>query len=331
MLFKIKKESGIPLLGTIYFGVIDRGTNLLQIRAYCGCNLNCPFCSVDAGPFSKTRVTEYVVELEYLISYIKEIIKFKDSNNIECHIDSTGEPMLYPSIIELVQELRKLPEVKTISIQTNGTLLTEEKIKQLETAGLSRINLSILSMEPELAKKLSGVPWYDVENIKETAKLIAKSKIDLLIAPVYLPKLNDEEIPKIIKFALEIGAGKNCPPLGIQKFEKHKLGRKPKGIGFQSWWRFYNKYLKSLEKEFNTKLILHPRDFGIYRTKSLPVVMEKNEKLSAKIVAQGWLKKEMIGIARDRCISIMDCQRKEGNIRVKIVSNKHNIYVAVPA
>ncbi|MHA1213282.1 MAG: hypothetical protein ACTSSH_12600 [Candidatus Heimdallarchaeota archaeon] len=33
---------GIPLIGSMYFGVIDRGTSLLQLRTLTGCPLNCP-------------------------------------------------------------------------------------------------------------------------------------------------------------------------------------------------------------------------------------------------------------------------------------------------
>ncbi len=327
MLYEITKETRIPLIGTIYFGIIDRGTNLLQIRASNTCNLNCNFCSVDAGPNSKTRVNHYQVELNYLVETIQKIVKFKGIDDIECHLDSTGEPLSYPHIVKLAEKIKKIPRVKTTSLQTNGTLLSKEKIKKFEKANLDRINLSINSMDSEIAKKLSGMNWYDIEKIKKRAKDIAESKIDLLIAPVYLPKINDEEIPKIIEFAKNVGAGKKFPPLGIQKYEKYKLGRKPSGIKIQSWWKFYNKYLKKLEKEYGVKLILKRQDFGIYKTKALPKTMEKNQKVNAKIVGPGWTKGEMLGVAKNRAISIMNCKKKEGSIKTKIVSNKHNIYV----
>jgi hypothetical protein len=56
---------------------------------------------------------------------------------VECHIDSPGEPMLYPHIVELVKELKKIPEVAVVSMQSNGTLLDAHTIKQLEEAGLT--------------------------------------------------------------------------------------------------------------------------------------------------------------------------------------------------
>ncbi|MDD1656702.1 MAG: radical SAM protein, partial [Methanomicrobiales archaeon] len=65
-LFTITRETGIPLIGSVAFGIIDRGTSLLQVRPSCSCNLNCPFCSVDAGPCSRSRATEYQVDRGYL-------------------------------------------------------------------------------------------------------------------------------------------------------------------------------------------------------------------------------------------------------------------------
>lgn len=140
--FRITRKSEIPLVGSLYFGIIDRGTSLLQVRPSCGCNLNCPFCSVDAGPESTTRATSYEVEMEYLAEAVEEIARFKGTG-VECHIDSPDEPVIYPYLPELITALRQIEEVSVISLQTNGTLLTTAKIAALERAGLDRINLSL--------------------------------------------------------------------------------------------------------------------------------------------------------------------------------------------
>ena len=326
---RITEDSGIPLLGSLYFGIIDRGTSLLQVRPSCGCNLNCPFCSVDAGPESETRATSYEVARDYLVSYAREVAQFK-GNGVECHIDSPGEPMLYPEIAELVADLKEIPEVITVSMQTNGTLLTGEKIRKLETAGLDRINLSLHALEPALARDLAGVPWFDVAKVERAAQEVAKSRIDLLIAPVLMPGINDEEIPGIIRFAQETGAGKGFPALGIQKFERYRYGRTPKGIKVQSWWQFYNRSLKPWEKEYECRLIITPQDFGTVRRPMVPKCFVKGEKTNVVIRAPGWLTGEMIGVAKDRVVSVLNCEKEKGNVRVKIVSAKHGIYVAVP-
>ncbi len=326
---RIAKDSGIPLLGSLYFGVVDRGTSLLQVRPSCGCNLNCPFCSVDAGADSRTRSTSYEVEREYLIDYVEEIAHFKGPG-VECHIDSPGEPMLYREIAELVADLKSIPGVTIISMQTNGTLLSDAMISSLESAGLDRINLSLHALDPAVARELAGVPWFDVSKITGAARAVAQSRIDLLIAPVYLPGINDAEIPKIIRFAQEIGAGKRFPPVGIQKFEKYRYGRIPRRVKVQSWWQFYNKSLRPWEKECGCRLVITPQDFKTERRPMLPKCFEKGEKVTVTIRAPGWLKGEMLGVARDRIVSVMGCLKELGDVRVKIVSAKHGIYVAVP-
>jgi len=327
---RITAGSDIPLVGSLYFGVIDRGTSLLQVRPSCGCNLNCPFCSVDAGPCSKTRATSYEVELDYLLSAVEEIAPFKGTG-VECHIDSPGEPLMYARLPELVAALKAIDAVSTVSLQTNGTLLDERKIAALADAGLDRMNLSLHALDPALARELAGVDWFDIEKVTEAARAVAASSMDLLIAPVYMPGINDAEIPKLIAFARECGAGKRFPPLGIQKFERYKYGRTPKGVKVQSWWQFFNRSIKEWEKTSGLALRLDPeRNFGTVRRPSLPQVFKKGEKATVEIKAPGWIHGEQLGIARNRVVSVFGCDKTSGQVRVKIVAAKNNIYVGVP-
>jgi uncharacterized protein len=328
--FRITRESQIPLMGSLYFGVIDRGTSLLQVRPSCGCNINCPFCSVDAGPASKTRATSYEVELEYLLEAVEEIARFKGPG-VECHIDSPGEPLMYHRLPELVAALKTINEVEIVSVQTNGTLLDAAKIKAMESAGLDRVNLSIHALDPALAKELAGVDWLEIDTITDAARAVAASTMDLLIAPVYIPGINDAEIPKLIAFAKEIGAGKRFPPLGIQKFEHYRYGRSPKGVKAQSWWQFFNRSIKPWEKEAGIPLRLDPeRDFFTRRTQFVPLTMQKGDKVTAEIKAPGWIHGEMLGVANNRVVSIYNCPKQSGQVRVKIMATKHNIYTGMP-
>jgi uncharacterized Fe-S cluster-containing radical SAM superfamily enzyme len=328
--FRITRKSQIPLIGSLYFGIIDRGTSLLQVRPSCGCNLNCPFCSVDAGAESTTRATSYEVEMEYLLEAVSEIAQFKGPG-VECHIDSPGEPVMYPHLPELITGLKKIDEVNVISLQTNGTLLTKAKIAALESAGLDRINLSLHALDSAIAKRLAGVDWYDIDTVTAAAKTVARSRIDLLIAPVYIPGINDAEIPRLIRFAQEIGAGKRFPPLGIQKFEHYRYGRSPKGVKAQSWWQFFNQSIRTWEKECGIPLRLDPeRDFGTVKRPFIPLVFSRGEKVTVDIRAPGWIHGEKLGVARNRVVSVSNCEKKSGHVRVKIVATKHNIYVGVP-
>ena len=52
-----------------------------------------------------------------------DIVKIKECDEIEANIDSVREPTLYKDLTKLIKELRKIPEIKFISMQTNGTTI----------------------------------------------------------------------------------------------------------------------------------------------------------------------------------------------------------------
>jgi uncharacterized Fe-S cluster-containing radical SAM superfamily enzyme len=329
---KLIKISDIPLIGTVCFGIIDRGTNVIQIRPTTLCPLNCIFCSTDAGPNSRKRQSEYLVELDHLLEWIKYIVKIKEKN-IEAHIDTVGDPLTYPYLIDLIQNLREFKEINVISIQTHGYILNEKIINEFDSIGLSRINLSIDALDSILAKKLSGTENYNVERIIELAEYITKNtRIDLLIAPVWVHPINDNEIEKIIDFAKRIGAGKKWPPLGIQKCEFHKYGRRTKEMKYMTWYEFY-KRLRELELKKNMKLILKPSDFGIFHTKSIKSKFKVGEKIKVKVVGPGWFKGEKLAITNDGnwSITVIGNNLQEGeNITVRLLRVKDNIFIAKP-
>lgn len=327
-------SEGIPLLGCIAFGLIDRGTNVIQVRPITTCPLSCIFCSTDAGPRSKIRRTEYIVPLDYILEAFKELVAFKGARKIEAHIDTVGDPITYPKIVDLVSGLRQVEGVEVISMQTHGSTLTEKILDDLSEAGLTRINLSLDALDPILAKKLSGTDWYDPARIVEIIRhIISNTKIDLLIAPVWIPGMNDSEIPKIIRLAIESGAGKRFPPLGIQKYLAHKHGRKVKGVKPMPWGKFYD-YLRRWESEFKVKLVLRPEDFGTHKRPSPPIPYRRHEVMRVEVVGPGWLRGEALAVdeKRTRSITLIKAQNIPVGARLKsrIISNKDNIFVAEP-
>lgn len=316
----VTKESGIPLLGHSAFGIIDRGTNLLQVRCISGCNLNCIFCSVDEGRKSRTRKTDYIVDPDYMVEEVEKLVEFK-GDKVEIHLDAQGEPAIYPYLEQFVEEVSKIKGVSVISMQTNGIPLNEERISALE-GKMTRINLSISALSEETAKKLYGA--YPLKKVLEIAEMIANSKIDLLIAPVWVPNYNDEEIPKIIEFALEIGAGKRFPPLGIQKYIPYRFGRKVgKGISFRE---FYSK-LAELEREYGVKLILSPEDFGIEKRQSIPNPFKKGEICLGKVFAEGRMFGEKLCVAKGRSVAVISDAKIGETVRFEVLRNEDGIIV----
>lgn len=66
-----------------------------------------------------------------------------------------GEPLLRPDLAELVAALAALASGPEITLTTNGLLL-ERRAKELKAAGLSRVNVSLISPEPDTYSSLTG-------------------------------------------------------------------------------------------------------------------------------------------------------------------------------
>jgi uncharacterized Fe-S cluster-containing radical SAM superfamily enzyme len=226
---------------------------------------------------------------------------------------------------ELLEGLRKTKEVSVISIQTNGILLNEEKIEVFEKY-MDRINLSLSTLDEKKAEFIHGCK-YPLKRVIEIAKMITESKIDLLIAPVWLPGINDDDIEKLIEFALEIGAGKRWPPLGIQKYIPYKYGRKPK-VDVMSFKEFYER-LRKLEEEYGVKLILKPEDFGIEKRPRIPHPIKKGDVFKARIVADGRVRGEKIVVVKNRVVTVITDKEVGDYVKFQIVRDNDGIFLGV--
>ncbi len=294
----IDKSSNIPLYGVDFMGVIDRGTNVIELKPLTLCNLKCKYCFVSAGDYE----TNFMVDYKYLLEKVKEIIEVKGNYNIEIHLAPYGEMLLYPSLLELIENLWKIEGVKIISMQTNGLLLNKRIIKQLESVKLTRINISLNSLNREKVNFLCNCENYDVQNLINNIKELLNSKINILIAPVWFPGENDKDIEEIIQFICDLrikGSDNNKIQLGIQKYLIYKTGRKLKKIRPKSWGYFY-KQLSNLEHKYKIKLKLGPIDFGIHHRKLVASLnLKKNEMVELKVLSKGRWNREYIGKIRD--------------------------------
>ncbi|MFX1391274.1 MAG: radical SAM protein [Promethearchaeota archaeon] len=290
----VDEKSEIPLFGVDFIGIIDRGTNVIEIKPLTLCNLKCKYCFVSAGDYK----TNFIVDSKYLLKKLKYIIEAKGEYKIEIHFAPYGEILLYPNLFDLIKEIWKIDGVEIISLQTNGLLLNQETIRKLVDAKITRINISLNSLNQERAGYLCNIAGYDMKNLIKNIKFLLNTKIDVLIAPVWFPRENDEDIEEIIKFIIDLrkkGYSEKRIQIGIQKYLIYKTGRKLKKIRPKSWGYFYNQ-LSHLEKKYNIKLKLGPRDFGIHKRNTVASLnVKKNDLKKLKIVSKGRWDREFIG------------------------------------
>ncbi len=326
-------EQPLPLVGLIAFGVIDRGTNVLQVRPTTLCPLSCIFCSVDAGPRSRHRASEYIVDPEWLAEWTGRVAREKDTV-VEALIDGVGDPLTYPWIAELVSLLKETGWVRTVALETHGAPLSKQLIDRLEEAGLDRVNLSIDALDPEKARLLTGAEWYDVERVKRLAEYIAReTSIDLHVTPVWLPGVNDRDVVEVVKWALRIGAGKKWPPVTVQKYIRHRYGRNPRGVKEPSWQE-YRVFLRRVERETGARLEQSMEEWGMRYASRLPKPYRAGDRVKLVVIGEGWLRGEKIAVTTrmDRLVTLVGAPwAREGDILLaRIVRDKDNIYIAKP-
>ncbi len=319
-----------PLLGNIAFGLIDRGTNVIQVRPTTICPISCIFCSVDSGPLSRRRQTEYIVDYKWLVEHVEEVARFKGGDT-QVLIDGVGDPFTYPWLHKLVELLKKTGVIKVVVAETHGATLTKEQIDKLDEAGLDRINLSIESLDAEKAKKLTSSKWFDVKRVIKLAEYIVKeTSIDLHVTPVWLPGINDKDVIEVIKWAYRIGAGKKWPPATIQKYVHHKWGRKPPGVKEISWNRYW-RWIRNLEEKLGVRVSWDMKEWGMKYTKKITHPFKKGDKLEALIAGPGWLKGEYLAVDSNlrRNITIIGLHGSVSKrVYIEIIRDKDGIFLA---
>ncbi len=327
-------EDPIPLIGHIAFGVIDRGTNVLQVRPTTVCQHSCIFCSVDAGPRSVSRQSEFLVEARWLVKWVIEVAKFK-GGRVEALLDGVGEPLSHPEILDIIKLLKESGYISRVALETHGGFLSKKLALELEKAGLDRINLSVDATDVKLAKYLVGVEWYDVSRVLDIAAwILDNTSIDVILAPVVIPGLNESEMKNLIEWAKRHKAGvKSGWPTGvlIQKYEVHRYGRKVRGVREWTWSKFY-KWLRDLERDTGYRLIVEPWEVGFERRPSVEKPYSSGSKVKVLIVGPGWHWGELLAVdlRYERVIAVMTEKdlRPGQAVTVTIVRDEDNIFVA---
>lgn len=316
----VHQNGGIPLTGSISFGLIHRGTSIIEVKPQTTCNLDCIYCSVNEGLSSNQ--TDYLVERSYLVDRFKELATFIGVP-VEAHIGVQGEPFLYNEFIDLVADLSQLEYVHQISTDTNCTLLNKPLIDKLATYPKLRLNISLNAVDEDVARKMAGTN-YNLKHVMDVIRYAAQ-KMDILIAPLYVPGFNDDQLPKLVEFVKTLPKNPKHPMLCIQNFCNYKTGRNPtKGIS----WDDFTKKLRALEKQTGERLVLDfKKDFTITKTKQLPKPFRKGDTVHAVIKARGRYPKTRLAVAKDRVITIVNCDTPIGSeIKLKLLRSKHNIF-----
>lgn len=111
-----------------------------------------------------------------------------------------GEPLVRHRLPELVTKLAAIPEIDDLSLSSNATRL-EKEAEKLHQAGISRLNISLDSLNPETFQKITGGKLDKVINGIMSAKQAGFTPIKINM--VVMKGINDHEIYDMVEFCIQ--------------------------------------------------------------------------------------------------------------------------------
>jgi GTP 3',8-cyclase len=187
------------MIGLMKSKLIDnygRIAKKLRISVTDRCNMRCGYCM----PKDNTKWFDTTEVLSF-----EEIIRLSSifaNLGIEKIRITGGEPLIRPSIENLIKSIAKIDHIKNIGLTTNGLLLSE-RVQALKSSGLDSINISLDSFKEDRFKMMTGVNGLDkVISSIQRAKDVG---FDVKINTVVVRGWNDDEVVKFANFARHTG------------------------------------------------------------------------------------------------------------------------------
>lgn len=133
-------------------GIADAlGRNICYLRVSVTdrCNFRCAYCMPSNG-------VEWISHQE-ILSYeeIERVIRIAARLGVYKVRITGGEPLMRKGLVPFIRNVAAIPGILDLALTTNGGVLSEYAIA-LKEAGLTRVNISLDTLQPERFKKVTG-------------------------------------------------------------------------------------------------------------------------------------------------------------------------------
>ena len=160
-----------------------RNINYLRISLTDKCNLRCVYCMPEDMTFRPRQELLQDDEIERLVGIFANLgfKKFRLTG---------GEPTVRVNVVDIVESIARTPGVEQVAMTTNGLLL-DKLAGPLARAGLSRVNISIDTLDPSRFKTITR--WGEVEEVWAGIDAAEKAGIEVKLNAVVVRGHNDKQ------------------------------------------------------------------------------------------------------------------------------------------
>ncbi|MCJ7466756.1 MAG: GTP 3',8-cyclase MoaA [Maribacter sp.] len=172
----------------------DRSIDYVRIAVTDRCNLRCFYCMPKEGISYEPK--------EHLLSYeeIIRLLSILGGLGFQKVRFTGGEPFLRNDFMKLLENTASLADYNSIHITSNGTLL-QKHLPKLKDLGITNINLSIDSLDPERFHKITRRNDYD--KVIQTFYLLMEEGFKVKLNAVIMHGVNTQDIIPLAELAKE--------------------------------------------------------------------------------------------------------------------------------
>ncbi len=143
----LKRRSGEPI------DALSRPLRDLRISVMDRCNFRCPYCMPHATFHDGYRFLKSAERLDF--AEIVRLARLFVPLGVRKLRITGGEPLLRPNLPDLIGDLTTIPGIEDVALTTNGMLLAKYAT-ELKASGLSRVTVSLDSLDPAVFARMSG-------------------------------------------------------------------------------------------------------------------------------------------------------------------------------
>ncbi len=171
-----------------------RRLNYLRISLTDHCNLRCLYCMPEEMVF---RPSAELMQDDEILALVGLFVSL-GFDKIRL---TGGEPTIRAHVVDLVNKISRTPGVHTLTMTTNGILLS--KLAQpLVEAGLKRVNISLDTLNPEKFQTLTR--WGSLQNVWSGIEAAEKAGLTpIKINSVVVRGYNESDMVDLARLTLE--------------------------------------------------------------------------------------------------------------------------------
>ena len=171
-----------------------RNIHYLRISLTDHCNLRCVYCMPEEMVFRPNA--ELMQDDEVIL-----LVRLFSSLGFDKYRLTGGEPTVRANIVELVSEIASTQGVRSLTMTTNGVLLSR-LAKPLAEAGLQRVNISIDTLNPGKFQRLTR--WGDIEDVLEGIEAAQEAGLEpIKLNAVVVRGYNESDATQLARLTLD--------------------------------------------------------------------------------------------------------------------------------